>query len=185
MLEQADHLANSLAPVISFISAVLVYLAFREQVKANNKIQSQIEKQGQEVIFFRQMDVLEKLLNDYEITDDSKRLFGGKILHLYRDKISHSILSKAKTFFVYQFKNYKKSIDSKSRKDINSVHEQVLKKKINLFSLSTEDFLEEIKISERYGGSIYMPMQRYLINFFLMPVLRLEKKFTKRYLMIY
>lgn len=66
-LEDGDHFASTLAPILSLISSILVYIAFKAQIKANEKIQLQFDIQNFDQNFFRLIDNIEKRINNSEI----------------------------------------------------------------------------------------------------------------------
>lgn len=64
LYEDADHVANMLAPILTFVGSVLVYLAFKAQIKANKDIQKQFELQYDDGYFFRLIDSINsKIIN--------------------------------------------------------------------------------------------------------------------------
>lgn len=72
--DEGDHFAGMLGPVLSFVGSVLVYVAFKAQIKANDTIQKQFERQNFDHNFFRLIDNIEK------------RIINSEIVHLKGDK---------------------------------------------------------------------------------------------------
>lgn len=65
--EDGGHFANMLAPILSFVGSVLVYLAFKAQIKANSQIQEQFQKQNYDQNFFRLIDNIQNRITNSEI----------------------------------------------------------------------------------------------------------------------
>ncbi|MET3028479.1 hypothetical protein ABXT06_17495 [Flavobacterium sp. UW10123] len=65
--EEGDHFASMLAPLLSFIGSVLVYIAFKAQIKANSQIQDQFIKQNYDQNFYRLIDNIQSRISNSEI----------------------------------------------------------------------------------------------------------------------
>lgn len=72
--DEGDHFAGMLGTFLSFLGSILVYVAFKAQIKANDTIQKQFEKQNFDHNFFRLIDNIEK------------RIINSEIVHLKGDK---------------------------------------------------------------------------------------------------
>lgn len=60
-----DTIGGITAPFISFFGAILVYLALRAQIDANEQIKEQFERQNNDQIFFRIVDSLNTRIVNY------------------------------------------------------------------------------------------------------------------------
>ncbi len=98
IFEDGDHFASTFSPFLSFLGSILVYLAFKAQIKANDKIQKQFDKQNYDENFFRLIDNIEKRLNNSEIEhfEDNEREKGYAILDYIIEEIdkTHNLNSK-------------------------------------------------------------------------------------------
>jgi hypothetical protein len=56
-----------LAPLLSFIGSILVYIAFKAQIKANSQIQDQFIKQNYDQNFYRLIDNIQNRISNSEI----------------------------------------------------------------------------------------------------------------------
>lgn len=65
--EDGDHFASMLAPLLSFVGSVLVYIAFKAQIKANSQIQDQFIKQNYDQNFYRLIDNIQIRISNSEI----------------------------------------------------------------------------------------------------------------------
>jgi hypothetical protein len=65
--EDGDHFASMLSPLLSFFGSVLVYIAFKAQIKANSQIQDQFIKQNYDQNFYRLIDNIQIRISNSEI----------------------------------------------------------------------------------------------------------------------
>jgi hypothetical protein len=76
--EDGDHFASMLAPLLSFFGSVLVYIAFKAQIKANSQIQEQFIKQNYDQNFYRLIDNIQSRISNSEIQrSDSEKIEKG------------------------------------------------------------------------------------------------------------
>jgi hypothetical protein len=76
--EDGDHFASMLAPLLSFIGSILVYIAFKAQIKANSQIQDQFIKQNYDQNFYRLIDNIQNRISNSEIRHtNSKKIEKG------------------------------------------------------------------------------------------------------------
>nr|WP_315239271.1 hypothetical protein [uncultured Flavobacterium sp.] len=98
--EDGDHFANTLAPLLSFIGSLLVYIAFKAQIKANSQIQDQFIKQNYDQNFYRLIDNIQSRISNSEIQrPNSKKIEKGFAIleYIVAEMISKS--EKSSIFF--------------------------------------------------------------------------------------
>ena len=91
-LEKPSNVGNNiggiLAPFLSLVGSVLVYVAFKVQFKANQDIQEQFKKQNEDEHFFRLIDLLDKRVTLYSFKATDKVEYSGyNILGYFLKKI--------------------------------------------------------------------------------------------------
>lgn len=67
--EIGDTIGGITAPFLSFFGSVLVYLALKSQIDANEEFKKQFKRQNYDQLFFRLMDKLNEKVLNFHITD--------------------------------------------------------------------------------------------------------------------
>jgi hypothetical protein len=76
--ETGNNLSGLFVPILSFFGSILVYIAFKTQIKANEEIRSQFEQQNFETIYFRLIDSIENRIVNYSLNHEiSDELISG------------------------------------------------------------------------------------------------------------
>lgn len=90
--EIGDTIGGITAPFLSFFGSILIYLALRSQITANEEFKRQFEKQNQDMLFFRLIDNLKERTLSYSVfpvnslnntTDDEKEIQGVEATHFF------------------------------------------------------------------------------------------------------
>lgn len=156
-LEDGDHLASTLAPVLSLVSSLLVYLAFKTQIKANDKIQMQFEKQNFDQNFFRLIDNIEKRLNNSEIVrfDNEGKEKGYAILDYIIEEIKNKNDNYSVSFGKYILVKYPEKLENSIwEKFYNEIDGnkykswKILKKKFINSDISNREKIISVDLSE-------------------------------------
>jgi len=103
-----DTIGGLTSPIIGFFSALLIYLSFRAQIKANYIVQSQIEKQEKNENEKKEIEFINNLLNqlreeinEFEITNHIGKASEGKIHSI------HGAAAITHYFYTFSLKFYK------------------------------------------------------------------------------
>lgn len=72
-----NNIGGILAPILSFGGSILVYIAFKGQIQANQIIQEQFIKQNNDQLFFRLIDTLERKITLFSIVDKNNVTYAG------------------------------------------------------------------------------------------------------------
>lgn len=72
--EIGDTIGGITAPFLSFFGSVLVYLALKSQIDANEEFKKQFKRQNYDQLFFRLMDKLNEKVKTFEINDGTRDL---------------------------------------------------------------------------------------------------------------
>ena len=72
-----SNIGGILAPILSFGGSILVYVAFKGQIQANQIIQEQFIKQNNDQLFFRLIDTLERKITLFSIVDRNDVTYTG------------------------------------------------------------------------------------------------------------
>ncbi len=149
--EIGDTIGGILSPFIGLISSFLVYLALREQIKANEIIALQFEKQSQteyEKAIFSQVILeykqIEKEFEEFEIKIDETSIIFGKnaVLNTIEDVLNGNA-----------FEGYKY---------LESENLTILMKKLNDLTLF---FLENVSEEKQYLKILYWKYEKIMIFF--------------------
>jgi len=140
--EIGDTIGGITAPIIGFVSAVLVYLAFDAQVKANNRIQDQIEleqRRRREDIVLREVEESIRNLKDdikefsYPTKQTSVMITGVQGIHQFLEICSRNFEENYNHGEVF-LSPYHIHLDS------------LLESSINIyFKIENSDFQDELK----------------------------------------
>ncbi|MBF0694191.1 MAG: hypothetical protein IR153_03920 [Flavobacterium sp.] len=88
-----NNIGGLLAPVLSFIGSVLVYVAFKGQMQANQIIQEQFIKQNNDQLYFRLIDTLERKISSFSIIDKDDNSHSGYSFITFTSEQTHKRLN--------------------------------------------------------------------------------------------
>ncbi len=98
-----DTIGGITAPFVNGAAAILVYLALKEQVKANNLVVEQFDKQNSDQLFYRLMDNLQTKIINYTINPNLSSttlqpLSGYGILHYMVEQFRNDMIRESGEF---------------------------------------------------------------------------------------
>jgi hypothetical protein len=110
-----DTFGGLTAPFLSYFGSVLVYLAFKAQIDANNKITQQFDEQNTDQLFFRVFDNFKELRSDLKFIDWEADHYIGQdaIKQLAIDCTKYLNKEKLIDLSIFIIENHFEVIDSK------------------------------------------------------------------------
>ena len=155
----ATTVAGILGTTFSFLGSVLVYLALRAQIDANEQVRKQFEKQNIDQIFFKLVDNLHNRVTNYSIHESydlaenpDKKSY--QVLMFLVNQIKSSVDRETKVFARQFLCNFPETVDDKFYKEISYcyVHSETdnnivaQKIKSGLIKTHRKDRLEFLKV---------------------------------------
>lgn len=100
-----NNIGGILAPFLSLVGSILVYIAFKVQFKANQDIKEQFKKQNDDQHYFRLIDSLDKRITLYSFNVGKEQYSGYNVLSYFTNKIDKNINAKMIFFSKRMFLN--------------------------------------------------------------------------------
>lgn len=169
--EIGDTIGGITAPFLSFFGSVLVYLALKSQIDANEEFKKQFEKQNYDQLFFRLMDKLNEQILNFEINDGSRDLRGyeslGYLVKGLKERLKNSAPSILKEYLV----KLPEEVDLNTYKAIL----KVLQPHNNITDLQAEE-LKELFVKEQSHYNRQVLLNQYVVGSDRKAILKEETK---------